>query len=407
MKLDPQHIYINDYQYDLPADQIADFPLSNRSASRLLEFKNGHISEDIFENLASHLPPGSTIVLNDTKVLEARILFRKSSGGMIEIFCLEPYGEAVEISLSRKGSATWKCLIGGASKWKHGLVLLKTITVGFETLHLTASFVSKEPDHFLIEFRWDPEHFIFSEILHFAGAIPLPPYIKRQPTSVDAERYQTIYGIHEGSVAAPTSSLHFTKEVFESLDAKNIKTSYITLHVGAGTFKPVKTENLSAHHMHEEPFRISLKFLKDLMESEIIIAAGTTSLRTLESIYWLGVKLMKGLQPGEWKLSQWEAYDLEENTKDVSYRESLECVYQHMKKIEAEFLHCSTSLIIVPGYQIRIPSALITNFHQPQSTLLLLVAAFIGEEWKKVYRYALDHKFRFLSYGDSSLLWRK
>jgi S-adenosylmethionine:tRNA ribosyltransferase-isomerase len=407
MKINPDHIYIKDYQYNLPPDQIADLPLSNRSASRLLVYKEGTISEDTFEALANHFLPGSTIVLNDTRVLEARIMFQKPSGGMIEIFCLEPHAEAVEISLARCGSAVWKCLIGGASKWKHGLLLEKNLKVSSGVLHLTAAFLSKQSEHFLIEFKWEPDEFSFSEVLHFAGAIPLPPYIKRLPSPIDQERYQTVYGINDGSVAAPTSSLHFTNEVFNSLALKNIRTSFITLHVGAGTFKPVKAENIQEHQMHEEPFRITKMLLKDLMDSQMIIAAGTTTLRTLESVYWLGIKIMKGLPLNDFRLLQWEAYELEETAINISYKQSLESVTEYMNERNIATLYCFTSLIIVPGYKFKIPSALITNFHQPQSTLLLLVAAFIGEDWKKVYSHALNKGFRFLSYGDSSLLWRK
>jgi len=405
--MDPRKINIKDYSYSLPEERIAKYPLAQRDASKLLVYRNGEIRSDFYYNITDHLPANSLIVFNNTRVVEARLLFQKSSGGIIEVFCLEPFDEAVEISLGRQGSAIWKCLIGGASKWKHGLVLEKQLSLGTESIYLTASFVSKQDDHFLIRFSWNPGHFTFSEVLHAAGAIPLPPYIKRKPTSIDEERYQTVYGIHEGSVAAPTSSLHFTDEVFQSLSEKNIKTSFITLHVGAGTFKPVKTKSLEDHLMHEEPFRITQQLLKDLIDAETIIAAGTTSLRTLESVYWLGIKIIKGMELNDWKISQWEAYDLDQYAVNISYKQSMEAVLNKMKQLSEEVLHCSTSLIIVPGYKIRIPSALITNFHQPQSTLLLLVAAFIGDDWKKVYSTALESGFRFLSYGDSSLLWKR
>lgn len=400
-----QNIFIKDYNYTLPHERIAEFPLKLRDQSRLLIYDGGAITEDQFYNLHHYLPGGSTLILNNTRVLEARIFFKKPTGAVIEIFCLEPYDLTVEQSLSSSNRVQWLCLIGGASKWKHGQLLQKDILIDDKTVQLQAKYISKQGDSFVIEFSWDADN-SFAEILHGAGAIPLPPYIKRTATEEDKERYQTIFSKQEGSVAAPTAALHFTQDVFEKLSEKKIATEYITLHVGAGTFKPVKTESIAEHEMHKEPFSISIQTLKKIVSSKKIIVAGTTSLRTLESIYWLGVKLIHGLIKDDWSLQQWEVYDLEKSFRHCSPEESLTALISWLEKNSQEELHCNTSLIIVPGYNFKIPHALITNFHQPQSTLLLLVSAFIGQDWKKIYQYALDNNYRFLSYGDSSLLWR-
>ncbi len=282
----------------------------------------------------------------------------------------------------------------------------KEIFIDRDNIHLKATYITKQSDSFIIEFSWQSQH-SFGEVLHSAGAIPLPPYIKRKVTEEDKERYQTIFSKKDGSVAAPTAALHFTEKVFQNLVAKNINTEFITLHVGAGTFKPVKTETVAEHQMHEEPFAVSSAVLKNILSSKKIIAVGTTSLRTLETIYWLGVKLLNGLLKEDWTLQQWEAYDLATMHPNISMEESLSALITYLEDNQQTELHCQTSLIIVPGYQFKIPHGLITNFHQPQSTLLLLVSAFIGEDWKKVYNHALENGYRFLSYGDSSLLWKK
>jgi S-adenosylmethionine:tRNA ribosyltransferase-isomerase len=302
-----------------------------------------------------------------------------------------------------EGKAEWKCLIGGASKWKPGQILSKEILIGNEHLKLEARYIGKEQDAFAIEFSWQPSHFSFAEVLHSFGSIPLPPYIKRKVEQADTERYQTIFSKHEGSVAAPTAALHFTDRVFEDLKQKDIKPSYVTLHVGAGTFKPVKTETIEEHQMHAEQFVITKNTLQELISANEIIAVGTTSLRTLESLYWMGIKhINKHIDFA--LLGQWEAYQLED---DITYKESLQSLLNYLDKENKDELLCETSLLIRPAYTFHSAKGLITNFHQPQSTLLLLVSAFIGEDWKKVYRYALTNNFRFLSYGDSSLLWRK
>lgn len=407
MKTEAKNLFIKDYDYVLPHEKIAEFPLKERDQSKLLIYQNGNITDDYFFNLPEYIPANSTIILNNTRVIEARILFKKSTGGLIEIFCLEPFQKSIEQSLAATSAVQWQCLIGGASKWKAGQVLQKEISITDEAVRLNAKYSGKQSDSFIIEFSWQPQHFSFAEVLHAAGAIPLPPYIKREATEEDKERYQTIFSKQEGSVAAPTAALHFTENVFQNLSKKNIDAEFITLHVGAGTFKPVKTESVSEHEMHQEPFAVSIDVLKKIVASKKIIAVGTTSLRTLETIYWLGVKLKNDLINKDWNLQQWEVYDLEENYSNVSVAESLTALINWLEENHQTELHCQTSLIIVPGYQFKIVEGLITNFHQPQSTLLLLVGAFIGEDWKKVYDHALKNEYRFLSYGDSSLLWRK
>ncbi|MGN6163827.1 MAG: S-adenosylmethionine:tRNA ribosyltransferase-isomerase [Flavisolibacter sp.] len=406
MNILPQEILIKDYTYALPHNRIAEFPLEERDKSKLLVYKNGEINDDKFYHLPQHLQPGTTVILNNTRVIEARVLFKKETGGLIEIFCLEPYQQSIEQAMQQKEKAVWKCLIGGASKWKAGQILQKSSFSPSHQFHLFAKYIDKKEDFFLIEFDWQPPELSFVEVLHSTGAIPLPPYIKRSAEKTDWERYQTVFSKHEGSVAAPTAALHFTQKTFEELTVKNIQADYVTLHVGAGTFKPVKTETIAAHQMHSEPFTASKELIERLMISKKIVAVGTTSLRTLESLYWLGLKV-KNTIVDELELGQWEAYALGQQYSDVSYKVSLQNLLSWMQVHETEEIHCKTSLIIVPGYQFKIPDALITNFHQPQSTLLLLIAAFIGEDWKKVYQHALDNDYRFLSYGDSSLLWRR
>lgn len=402
--MEPEKIRISDFSYDLPAHQIASFPLARRDASRLLVYRNGHITDDQFAHLDHHLPEGATLVLNDTRVIEARLLFQKPTGGVIEIFCLEPFGQSIETALGQQQTVSWQCLIGGASKWKPGQVLTRELNTGEGMMMLEARYVEKVADSFVVSFSW-PGALSFSEVLHQAGAMPLPPYMKRAATAADEERYQTVFGTHEGSVAAPTAALHFTPETFAALHQKNIEPAFITLHVGAGTFKPVKSATMAEHHMHREPFSISLEVLKRLLHSTQIVAVGTTSLRTLESLYWIGRRLLHTAQ-ADWELSQWEAYALESQTPHTTAKESLGALIGWLEKNKKDVLHCSTSLIIVPDYRFYLPEALVTNFHQPQSTLLLLVAAFIGPDWTRVYQHALDHQYRFLSYGDSSVLYR-
>ncbi len=393
---------MQDYTYLLPNERIAHHPLPKRDDSKLLVYKSGRIETDHFYQLADRLLEGATLILNNTRVIEARVFFTKATGGVIEIFCLEPHDQSMEQSLQQTGSVEWKCMIGGASKWKPGQVLSKQLEIDGQAAILEARYKAKLEDAFSIEFSWTPAGLHFVQILHAAGDIPLPPYIKRSSELTDKERYQTIFAKEEGSVAAPTAALHFTSEVFEKLAAKNIQTGYITLNVGAGTFKPVKTASIADHTMHSETFTVKLGELQAILNASTVVAVGTTSLRTIESLHWLGVKLLTGNIGNEWLLEQWEVYSLDQT---VTYRESIVAILHWMNLNGVSELHCRTALLIVPGYQFKIPSAIITNFHQPQSTLLLLIAAFIGEDWKRVYQYAMDNDFRFLSYGDSSLLW--
>lgn len=402
VKMKPEELLIADFTYVLPNSQIAEAPLPQRDQSKLLIYKNGIITDDVFANLSSHVPGYSTVILNDTRVIEARLLFTKPTGGTIEIFCLEPYNQSIETAMQQQQKAVWKCLIGGASKWKPGQVLEKQCS-GPNNLTLQARYIQKQDHFFLIELSWEPQHLAFVSVLHAAGAIPLPPYIKRQAAAADLERYQTIFGRHNGSVAAPTAALHFTEKVFESLHQNNIAVSYVTLHVGAGTFMPVKTELVGQHAMHSEPFTVSRKLIQNLLDATAIVAVGTTSLRTLESLYWMGVKVLNNLE-NPLELQQWEAYQLMK--RSASRQQSLSALLQWMEKNQLPQLYCKTGLLIAPGYLFQMPTALITNFHQPQSTLLLLIAAFIGDDWKKVYQHALKNNYRFLSYGDSSVLWR-
>jgi S-adenosylmethionine:tRNA ribosyltransferase-isomerase len=405
MKILPQNILIREYTYELPHDRIAEFPLNLRDQSRLLVYQKGNVIDERFYHLANYLDPDTNLILNNTRVIEARLLFQKETGGVIEIFCLEPNLQSIEQAMQQKESAVWKCLIGGASKWKHGQLLQKKIELGNAHFNISARYIDKQEDYFLIEFSWQPAHLPFVQILHATGAIPLPPYIKRSAEKLDWERYQTVFSKHEGSVAAPTAALHFTEKTFEELRSKKIAVDYVTLHVGAGTFKPVKTDTIAEHQMHGEPFTVRKETIQKLITSTKIVAAGTTSLRTLESLYWLGLKMKNSIDE-EPELHQWEAYELAEKYGNVSRKESLQNLIAWMDAHSLHEIHCKTSLIIIPGYEFKMAVGLMTNFHQPQSTLLLLVAAFIGDDWKKVYQHALDNDYRFLSYGDSSLLWR-
>lgn len=413
----PKYLSIKDFTYSLPEDRIAAYPLATRDASKLLVYKNGEITEDRYKNIAAHLPPDSLLVFNNSKVIEARLLFQKPSGGTIELFCLEPGEQYADITsaMNQQGNAFWQCLVGGASKWKHGQVLEKRITTPAGELVLTASYREKKAGSFVIELSWQPPHLSFAEVLHFAGAIPLPPYIKRKAEAGDAERYQTVYARYDGSVAAPTAGLHFTPAIFEELAARHIATDFITLHVGAGTFKPVKSETMEEHDMHAEFIDADRETIEHILHhlEDNVIAVGTTSLRTIESLYWLGVKkIVTGQKsiagsPEETvesllTLNQWEAYEMEQT---ITPQVALTALLHWMDQVKTDRLLAKTQILIAPGYTPRIISGLITNFHQPRSTLLLLIAALIGEKWKDVYHYALQHDFRFLSYGDGCLLW--
>jgi S-adenosylmethionine:tRNA ribosyltransferase-isomerase len=404
----PKHLSINDFTYHLPADKIALHPLDERDRSKLLVYKQGEIEEDIYKNIAEHLPENSLLVFNNTKVIPARILFKKDTGGVIEIFCLEPFEENSEYVsvMSKKGSAKWKCMIGGASKWKEGS-LVKKINVKNEDVILTASLKEKLADAYVTEFSWQPSHYSFAEIIEQAGEIPLPPYIKRDVEESDKERYQTIYAEHKGSVAAPTAGLHFTAGVFSSLKEKNIKTDFVTLHVGAGTFKPVKSEIMEQHEMHAEWIDVTVSTIENILRNiENIIAVGTTSLRTIESLYWMGLKsyLDTDCSLQELEIRQWQVYEEPLYSQNIDATVVFTSLLRWMKRNEQERLFTRTQILIAPGYKFKIAKALVTNFHQPKSTLLLLVAA-ITKDWQEIYAYALHNNFRFLSYGDGCLLF--
>ncbi|MCD2426014.1 S-adenosylmethionine:tRNA ribosyltransferase-isomerase [Niabella pedocola] len=407
----PKDLNIADFTYELPEEKIAFFPLAQRDASRLLVYKAGTMTTDTYQHIDQYIPEHALAVFNNTKVVEARILFKKPTGGQIEIFCLEPHEGYADITtaMAQQGTVQWLCLIGGASKWKSGQVLSRSIPgPGGDTL-LEARFLEKRNDSFLIELSWTPASLSFAEVLHVTGQIPLPPYIKRVAEAADEERYQTVYAAHDGSVAAPTAGLHFTHEVLQKLDQKKIQTDFVTLHVGAGTFKPVKAEVMNDHEMHAEFISVSPQLIRNIAgrREHPLIAVGTTSLRTLESLYWLGAKLLRDrhcFDNGIPYINQWEAY--EEALQQYPAHAVLDALIAYLSEKQLTSLVAKTQILIAPGYRFKMADALVTNFHQPSSTLLLLVAAFIGSDWRKVYAYALEHDFRFLSYGDGSLLWR-
>ena len=475
----PKNISIVDYTYHLPEENIAKYPLSERDASKLLIYKDGVIETSLYKKLDQHLPKKSLIVFNNTKVVEARLLFEKSSGSNIEIFCLEPddrYGDITSAML-QKEKVYWKCLVGGAKKWKEPF-LQKKIDA---TTHLFARIEEKRNDYFLIEFNWSNSNLSFAEVLHDAGLIPLPPYLNRTVEKEDKTTYQTIYAMHNGSVAAPTAGLHFTENLMRKLKHQNVEPIYVTLHVGAGTFKPVKAATMQEHEMHAEFIDISKESIEQLISNKTIVATGTTSLRTIESLYWMGIKIEVRRQKGEGgrekeevrrqkgegereegedrkekgedrrqkgeggrekvedrrekeedrrqkgegerekredrkekmedrsedldelSIKQWDAYELPQN---ISKATALQALLNWMNEQNLDRLICKTQIIIAPGYTLKIADGLITNFHQPQSTLLLLIAAIVGAKWKEIYNYAMKNNFRFLSYGDGSLLWK-
>ncbi|MDP4265835.1 MAG: S-adenosylmethionine:tRNA ribosyltransferase-isomerase [Bacteroidota bacterium] len=406
--MSPKDINISEYNYELPLNRIAQFPLIQRDKSKLLIYKNGEINETIFGNIPDYLQKGCSLVFNDTKVIQARMLFQKESGSTIEIFCLEPFFPFTEIekSFSASSGCIWKCFIGNAKKW-NGKFLSKNInTDNNQTLNLSVEIKGAEKNAYLIQFNWDNISLNFGDIINIFGNTPLPPYIKRVPDNIDKNRYQTVYAQYEGSVAAPTAGLHFTNEVIAKINKNNINSFYVTLHVGAGTFKPVSSPTISTHIMHSEHFSVNKTTINNLLKNlnNNIIAVGTTSVRTLESIYQLGKKIILNKDISLHMISQWEAY--ENLDKDISASASLNAILDYMDKNSLDNLTGQTEILIVPGYKFKIVKGLITNFHQPQSTLLLLIAAFIGSDWKRIYNYALSNDFRFLSYGDSCYISR-
>ena len=401
----PKHLSINDFNYHLPDEKIAKHPLAKRDESKLLVFKSGKISESQYKQLDEYLPAESLLIFNNTKVVEARLIFTKPTGGQIEIFCLEPHEQYPDITTAmlQKSKVWWKCLVGGAKKWKNVSIIKR---IG-DDLTIEAKKIEQLPDCFIIELSWNNDTITFAEILHFAGLIPLPPYLNREAEETDKNTYQTIYAKHDGSVAAPTAGLHFTEELFEKLAAKNIQRDFVTLHVGAGTFKPVKAATMDAHEMHTEFIDVSIELIEKLLQQhpKSIIAVGTTSLRTIESLYWLGVKVnnQKSIvnESAVPTVSQWDAYDLPQN---ILLKDALEALMHWMKAQRLQRLITKTQIIIAPGYQLKVAQGLVTNFHQPQSTLLLLIASIVGDNWKMMYDYALKNDYRFLSYGDGCLL---
>lgn len=411
MERHPREISIDDYTYDLPDHRIARFPLAVRDQSKLLIFDKGRIKEDIYANLDEQLPADTLLVFNNTKVVEARLLFSKASGSQIELFCLEPGDnyEDITTAMLQKGSVLWKCLVGGAKKWKED-PLRKIIELPDGALTLTANKIARQSDHFLIEFSWDKTRLSFAEVLHHAGQIPLPPYLNREVQQQDKETYQTVYAKYDGSVAAPTAGLHFTDDLLRRMQQKGIQEAFVTLHVGAGTFKPVKAATMQDHEMHAEFIEVPASFIKQLLQhvkpgKGKIVAVGTTSMRTLESLYWMGVKIrVQKDDPAALEIHQWEPYQL---PQDISLEQSLTSLLNYLNENQLHQLLTRTHILIAPGYQLRVIDGIITNFHQPRSTLLLLVGAIVGDHWRQIYQYALDHAFRFLSYGDGSLLWKK
>jgi S-adenosylmethionine:tRNA ribosyltransferase-isomerase len=407
----PKNLRIENFNYSLPDEKIAKHPLQKRDESKLLIWRDKKIEEDKFYNLDKYLSENSLIIFNNTKVVEARLLFKKESGTIIEIFCLEPANEYADITTAmlQTKKVLWKCLIGNAKKWKDEL-LTKEIVYAEKEIVLTAKKVSKQPDDFIIEFFWNDDSLSFAEVLHLAGVIPLPPYLHRDAEDEDKLRYQTVYAKYDGSVAAPTAGLHFTDNVFEKLSNKKIEKLFVTLHVGAGTFKPVKTETIEQHEMHSEFFEVSIELIEKIATSnKKVIAVGTTTLRTLESLYWMGTKIRNLKSENRKQISiediivqQWDAYEL--NDENISVQQSLNALLNWMKENNQTKLIAKTQILIAPPYKLKVADVLITNFHQPKSTLLLLVAAIVGDKWKSIYDYALQNGFRFLSYGDACLL---
>jgi len=396
-------ININDYSYNLPGDKIAKYPLPNRDESRLLIHKTDVLTGDIFSKLHDHLPANSLLVLNNTKVIYARLFFRKHTGAVVEIFCLEPVEPhtEVQIAFQQKGWAIWKCMVGNARRWKDGALTEHYIQHDCR-ISLRAEKLKKTGDTFLVKLSWAPEHLTLSEILERLGKIPLPPYLNREAVDSDKVQYQTVFALNEGSVAAPTAGLHFTEHVFNSLAEKNIHHDFVTLHVGAGTFKPVGSTGIENHIMHTEQVSINKQLIKNLIRNQgKIIAVGTTSVRTLESLYWWGIKLNNN-PDAPFIIHQWDPYS-DENKTVADMNDALENVLQYFRTNNLHQVTGSTQLMILPGYRFRVINGMVTNFHQPGSTLLLLIAAWLGDEWKKVYEYALNNQFRFLSYGDACL----
>ncbi len=404
----PKQLNILDFSFVLPNEKIAKFPLENRDESKLLIYKNATISDGIFKQIDTYLPENSLVVFNNTRVVHARLLFNRLTGAQIEIFCIEPLLHLdYQQAFVSKQTSTWKCMVGNAKKWKEDW-LEKQVETPLGDVILKATKKENTGELTVVEFTWNNNDLAFAEVLHYAGILPLPPYLNRKTEAADEERYQTVYAKVAGSVAAPTAGLHFTPAVFEQLKQKQIKVDEVTLHVGAGTFKPVKAETLVDHEMHEETLYVEITTLKNiancLSAKNTLVVVGTTSMRTLESLYWHGVKILLNKAAKEVEIKQWDAYELDAG--EITPYQAITAIIFSMENDNEYVLVGSTQIILAPGYQFRLVDALITNFHQPENTLILLIAAFVGKDWRKIYEHALANNYRFLSYGDSSLLFK-
>lgn len=418
--METKHIHISDYNYDLPDSRIAKFPVSPRDTSKLLVYRHGEISDDIFYNLPKYLPQKSLMVFNNTKVIQARMHFRKETGALIEVFLMEPAAPTdYELMFQTRGECSWLCMVGNLKKWKEGS-LVRNYDVAGSTINFKATMRRDIIDaksggtNYWVDFAWDNPLVSFAEILDAVGELPIPPYLNRETQDSDKTTYQTVYSKIKGSVAAPTAGLHFTDKVLAAIDAAGVRREELTLHVGAGTFKPVKSEEIDGHTMHTEYVCVRRDTLQTLLDYDCCaIAVGTTSVRTLESLYYMGVKLEANPDAAEEDLHvcQWEPYEKADGTPvdgnlidGITPQKAISNIIAWLDKNNLKTLHSSTQIIIAPGYEYKIVKVLVTNFHQPQSTLLLLVSAFLKGDWRNVYDYALSHDFRFLSYGDSSIL---
>lgn len=402
--MNPKNIKIQEYNYPLPDERIAKYPLPQRDQSKLLIYRHGKVSDDTFCNIAEHLPVGALMVFNNTRVIQARLHFHKKTGALIEVFLLEPAQPSdYELMFQSRGKCSWICLVGNLKKWKEG-ALTETISVNGIEINLSVERKHEHHTGHWIDFTWDSEEVSFAEILESMGELPIPPYLNRKTEESDKSTYQTVYSKIKGSVAAPTAGLHFTQQVLSSIDSHGIDREEVTLHVGAGTFKPVKSELIEGHEMHTEFISVHRHTVEALLSHGCkAIAVGTTSVRTLESLYYIGARIAANpsLPEEELHVSQWEPYD---NAPQLTVEEALKAILQWYETNGVTVMHGSTQIIIAPGYEYKIVNMLVTNFHQPQSTLLLLVSALLKGDWHRVYDYALANDFRFLSYGDSSLL---
>ena len=400
--MDTKHIHISEYNYELPDERIAKFPLQERDHSKLLVYRNGEVSEDHFYHLPDYLEPGALMVFNNTKVIQARMHFRKETGALIEVFLLEPAEPSdYELMFQTRGRCAWYCMVGNLKKWKDG-----TLTLQHGALTIKATRKGEHGTSHLVEFEWTGG-MSFAEVIDAVGELPIPPYLNRETQESDKTTYQTVYSKIKGSVAAPTAGLHFTDRVLHDIDQRGIEREELTLHVGAGTFKPVKSEQIADHEMHTEFISVRRHTIERLIaHGGKAIAVGTTSVRTLESLYYMGLKVLQNPDVSEEQLhvQQWEPYEAQSVAPGIGSKESLQALLDWMNRQGLTVLHSSTQIIIAPGYDYKIVKVLVTNFHQPQSTLLLLVSAFVKGDWRKIYDYALSHDFRFLSYGDSSVL---